>query len=64
MEENRLVRRVDDLVWRVVFDSDDDENENSENGVLRFNRREYKMLERINVDCWDDEDFYDRFRLR
>lgn len=26
-------------------------------------RREYKMKERINIDCWDDVDFHGRFRL-
>lgn len=37
--------------------SDEEEND------LVAERRQYKMMERIDIEKWDDEDFFHRFRL-
>lgn len=57
-----MSRFLDNLVWRVVL-SDDEEDDEDEN-VLVLERRQYTMLQRIDLDCWDYLDFYQRFRLR
>lgn len=41
-------------------DDSDDEDIN----VRLIGRREYKLKPRINLDCWDDVDFVQRFRLK
>lgn len=50
----------DSFIWRIVFESDSDD-EDIESSIAR---REYKKFERINLDCWDETDFFKRFRLR
>lgn len=47
-------------VWADWCDDDDDDSDDQD---LAKERREYKMLERINIDKWDDFDFQYRFRV-
>lgn len=49
-ERQRLLELLDD--------SSEDENE-----IAHRERREYKLMPRINMDKWDDTDFVNRFRL-
>lgn len=51
----------DQYYWRFL---DDEEENSAENGVLILTRRQYKMRVRINIDNWDDLDFFMRFRLQ
>lgn len=48
---------MDNYLEYLLDLSDDDEN------TLVVERRQYKMAERINMEYWDDEDFFQRFRL-
>lgn len=47
-----------------MWNSDDDSDDEDMIYVLRPERRAYSMRERINLDSWDDVDFFSRFRLK
>lgn len=46
-----------------IWDNWSNESSEKEVEVLVVERRQYKMLERIDLDKWDDFDFIFRFRL-
>lgn len=48
--------------WEDWPSSDNEEVEDRRQYLFK-ERRQYKMLERINVDKWDDVDFYYRYRM-
>lgn len=48
-----------DRYLEYLLDLSDDDEENT----LVMERRQYKMMERIDMENWDDKDFFQRFRL-
>lgn len=53
----RQYRALTGWSWDDWSESESDEE------YLFHERRQYKMFERIDVDKWDDFDFFARFRL-
>lgn len=48
---------MDDFTNYLLNLSDEEEN------ALVVERRQYKMMQRIDMEHWDDVDFFRRFRL-
>lgn len=58
-----MARAIDRLLWPKIYGPhplfDDDEDD----AIEFFERREYRILQRAGMNDWDDVDFFRRFRL-
>lgn len=61
-----MARAIDRFLWPEIYgphplfvDGDDDEDDD----IDLVGRREYRIMQRAEMNDWDDVDFFRRFRL-